>query len=143
IEPDTAWSLMSKGIYLAALKKVDDIPPLLKKLDQAVKNSVVPPLAYHWPAFAYQTEIGNERAADAELTEIMKIVNDPQGSIFVIANSVELVVPVLARHNKKTEAFRILMQSEKRAMLPAYDWLLLNPELASLRGEPEFERILA
>ena len=53
------------------------------------------------------------------------------------------VVPALARAGRPDDAFRILLRSVEVGMPPSYDWLLTDPDVQRLRGDPRFERVLA
>ena len=51
--------------------------------------------------------------------------------------------PALAHMGRTDDAIRILERSVEVGAPPAYDWLLVEPDFRSLRGDPRFAKVLA
>jgi len=54
-----------------------------------------------------------------------------------------LDVPLLARMGLREEAFWILLKTLESGTAPALDFLLLDPDLKPLQGDPRFAKVLA
>jgi hypothetical protein len=55
----------------------------------------------------------------------------------------EETVPYLVLGHRLDEAFEILTRGIQLRVVPPYDWLVLDPRLAALRGDRRFAAVLA
>jgi len=59
-----------------------------------------------------------------------------------VSQAMYVVAPGLARAGRKDDALRIFQRSVELGIAPSYDWLVSEPDIQLLRGDPRFAKVL-
>jgi hypothetical protein len=68
---------------------------------------------------------------------------DGHADSLTLGNGTIFVCPGLALLGRTDESIRILLRSVDAGIPPPYDWLLVEPDLQSLRSDSRFAKVLA
>lgn len=142
IEPDMPYGLLEKGLILIGLHRLQEAARLLKKSKQQLLQGKIDPVLYQINETGLLIE-QNDSTATESLDNLMKIVEDPQARGGSVRDICLGLAPVLVKNGNKEAALKILIRASDSSNSPAYDWLLLHSDLAPLREDPSFQKVLS
>lgn len=142
IEPGMPAGLYEKTMALLDLGRMNEAVGLAKRLEKEARENRFPGFALMLMQYKVAAKSGNAKAAEAILGGILKTLDNPQTSRFHLEFVNSELVPYLAQQGKTVLAFQIMTRSLMSYVLP-YDFLMLNPQLASLRADARFKPIEA
>ncbi|WP_306671930.1 protein kinase domain-containing protein [Geothrix campi] len=118
---------------LARLGRLEEVEAHYARLGRPLGTTV---------RFWCAVERGQEAEARALAGPLLAHWLGPKERAIDIGNAVLFEAPYLVRVGLADDAFRLLQRSVDMGAIPCLDWLLDNPEMQRLRGDPRFTRIL-
>lgn len=142
IEPDHVYALMNTIPNLADLHRIEEAGAALRRLETIAPERR--PVEYMLLMRAIvQLERSETQAASTTLSDIRKVMANPETQPLVAHEMVRHLTPFLVRRRRFDDAFAFFALGFERGSVPAYEWLMLNPNLALLRSDPRFKDIAA
>lgn len=143
IESDMPRALGVRLLNLLALGRVNEAAELVKRLEELAAKNRYSAGALLTPHYILAVERKDTRAVETALGSILKIANDPQTPGAILRGTSLDLAPYLARYGKTDLALQFMTRSTEAGRILPYDWLMLSPDLASLRADARFNNIAA
>jgi len=143
IEPDFPVGLLRKTLIRTALSRNEDAVVLLKRLEGHVREQRLSSLVVQLAQHAIARAQGNTKGADVVLAQIRTALSNPRTSGFELSYMAGDLLPVLAQHGRSDAAIEILTELVRVGVVPAYDLLVLNPQLEVLRQDTRVRPVLS
>ncbi len=142
LEPDSPMALQQKTISLADVGRTSEAGALLARLRAYVDEDRLPELFFLLTRHSVTRAVGRNKEADDTLAKVMTEYVDPASSTSGdLAFVQQEVVPRLVRHGQREVALEVLRRTVRPGAIPAYDWLIMNPDLKALRQDSRFREI--
>jgi eukaryotic-like serine/threonine-protein kinase len=144
IEPQLEQAIWLKGVCLSHLGKVSESETVLNEIRKMTEQQPPRlPLFYFYTAeHAYYLAVGETNKVDSVVRNIHKILNDPNSTTADHGFASVETVPNLIQQGKTEEALDMLEIAYQKGNWD-YDFLLYNPQMKKLIGNPRFNRVLA
>lgn len=141
-EPEWPFGKILKGFVLTRLGRLEEAESTLQGCEHALDNRFFNEL---WLQMRFVLAVAQKDKAMSETMarQILTSVLDNPTDSLTISNAATFVAPALAHMGRTEDAIRILEKSGEISVPPGYDWVLADPDLQLLRGDPRFARFLA
>jgi len=143
VETGGVWPTAAKGFALTRLGRLNEAESTLRRCEPPRTVSSEDSELWRNIRFALAVAQRDNAMSEALARHILASVSDGHASANLVGNAMFFAAPALARLGKTDDAIRILEKSVGFGVAPAYDWLLLDPDCQSLRGDPRFAKVLA
>jgi tetratricopeptide (TPR) repeat protein len=144
LEPNSTILLPMRGLVLTRLGRFAEAADALRRSE--------PPLAQvdlyeEWCRDRLALALAEDDAATVKSLEIplFKLVSGERSGVCIVcylSSASYVIAPRLAHVGRKDDALKILLRAVELGCPPSYDWLLMDPDIQSLRGDPRFIRVL-
>jgi len=143
VEPDWQYGLSVRGYVLTRLGRLEEAEGALRRCSPSQATSHTN--SELWRQFRLALAVARRDSATSEALagQILASALDGRADANFVANAANNAAPLLARVGRTDDAFRLLEKSVEIGIPPSYDWLLVDPDIGRLRGDPRFGRVLA
>ncbi|MFI5181266.1 MAG: protein kinase [Thermoanaerobaculia bacterium] len=145
VEPDAGLCPETKGYVLMKLGRLEEARKLLARYEPQFFANPGPPLSQAWGQIRFQLAVAERDAAMIEKLQryLLPPLLDGKANANTLEAGTTFVCPGLARLGRTDDSIRILLRSVEVGVPPPCDWLLLDPDIQLLRGDPRFAKVLA
>jgi len=143
VQPDVPYGLLMRGFVLTRLGRSEEAKSTLRRCQAAATASYLLGELWRQIRFALAVAQRDNSTGQALARQILASVLDSHASANLIGNATNFAAPALARMGRKDDAIGILERSVEIGVPPPYDWLLIDPDIQLLRGDPRFAKVLA
>ena len=143
VEPDFTFGLAMRGFALIKLGRLDEAERELRRSEAEATKTHTPGEVWRQIRFALAVAQRDTATSETLARQILASALDAKADANLVANAAGFAAPALAHMGRTDDAIRILERSVEVGSPPAYDWLLVEPDFQSLRGEPRFAKVLA
>lgn len=84
----------------------------------------------------------DQEKSDQALTRVMASLESDQASLDDLRTTQYETVPFLLRDGRREAAVRIMSRCLSRGAVPSFAWLMLHPQLESVRADPRLRDLL-
>ncbi len=141
LEPDLPHAIANRCRWLIASGKLDEARVALGRVEDLVQRGH---LAKHQllELQVILTAVGDEPSFEAQFRNLLRQESDPQAPSIQIDDLSYDLGPILAKQGNGAEAIGLMQLARSRGYPPHYDWLLVNPNLETLRDDPALVDIM-
>jgi tetratricopeptide (TPR) repeat protein len=144
LEPDSTLPLPLKSLILTKLGRFAEAADTLQH-SEPLPTQV--DLHEEWYRARLALALAENDAATVTSLEgpLFQLVSGERGGVCVpcyLLKASYAIAPRLAHVGRKDDALKILLRAVETGFAPSYDWLLLEPDIQSLRGDPRFGKVL-
>ncbi len=143
VEPDAWTCVVARGYVLLKSGRIEEARKTLSPWEPRFFEHPEGAISQMWGQIRFLVAVAERDAGAIAKLEPYVVPQALAGGTDWIALGVQLVPPALARLGRTDEAIRLLLRYVKDGDLPAYDWLILDPDMQLLRGDPRFAKVLA
>jgi len=136
VEPGFAWGLTARGFTLLKLGRLDEAERELRRSEPDATKSHILGLLWRQIRFALAVAQRDTATSETLARQVLALALDARADV-------EFATPAFVHMGRKDDAIRFLETSFEGGGAPPYDWLLVEPEFRSLRGDPRFVKVLA
>jgi serine/threonine protein kinase/tetratricopeptide (TPR) repeat protein len=137
------WPAAAKGFALTRLGRLSEAENTLRRCEPPPTVSSERSELWRHIRFALAVAQRDDATSEALSRHIVASVSDSHASSMLVANATFFAAPALAHLGRTDDAIRILQRSVEGSLPPPYDWLLMDPDFQSLRGDRRFAKVLA
>ncbi len=125
-----------RGFALIKLGRLDEAERELRRSEAEATKTHTPGEVWRQIRFALAVAQRDTATSETLARQILASALDAKADANLVSNAAGLAAPALAHIGRTDDAIRILEKSIEVGAPPAYDWLLVEPDFRSLRGEP-------
>jgi hypothetical protein len=141
LEPNAAGARVQRALILAGLGRGAEASTIVDAVAGEMNAGRLSRASFLTAQHAALRAVRKNDAADRAFEEIRIIAAQADTGAWEVLGMVLDTVIFLAPYEQLGPAFEILDTGMHAGIVPPYDWLMLNPKLASLRRDARFSRI--
>jgi tetratricopeptide (TPR) repeat protein len=142
VEPDSPGLLAYRGFVLTRLGRLEEAQSMLQRAEPVMTAGHLGGEWWRQFRFALAVAQRDNAMSQALARQILASVLDSRAQAILVGSAATLAAPVLARTGRTDDAIRILQRSVEVGVPPPYDWMFMEPDFRSLRGDPRFAKVL-
>ena len=135
--------MVTRGYVLLKLGRVEEARATLSPWEPKFFEHPEGAIGQMWVQIRFLVAVAERDTGTVAKLERYVVPPALAGGSDTIALGMQFVPPALARLGRADEAVRVLLQYVKDGIPPPYDWLLHDPDVQLLRGDPGFAKVLA
>lgn len=141
--PANVWPPTARAIILIGLGRLDEAERALQSTEAAAKP--LRDFGAMWRQIRFALAVAQRDTANSETLarEVVASALDTRADASIVLNAASFAAAPLVRMGRRDDAMRILLRSVDAGVAPDYDWLLTDPDVQRLRGDPRFPGVLA
>ena len=144
VQPNWGWGLTARAYALLKLGRMEEAERSLRSAEQQLTQNHTWGALWRQIRFALAVAQRDILTSETLARQVLAEAFDPQADANLVSNAAMFAVAPLARMGKADDAVRILLRSVEVGVVPGYDeWLLGDPDIQRLRGDPRFGKVLA
>ena len=143
LEPDWAWGLVVKAKALIKLGRLSEAENVLRRCEPFVKADQLHRMVLQGSRFTLAVAQRDSATSEALAREIVASALDHHADPYLVLIAGNKAAPALARMGKTDDAIRVFQKFVDVGYIPNFDWILTDPDLQSLRGDPRFTPIFS
>jgi len=143
VEAEFEFGLAARGFALIKLGRLNEAARELQHSEAKSLRMHTTGELWRQIRFALAVAQRDTVMSEALARQVLASVFDPRADANLVGNAMLFATPSLARMGRKDDAIRVLEKAVEVGLPPPYDWLLVEPDFQSLRGDPRFTKVLA
>ena len=142
IEPASAWPSTARAFVLLSLGRLEEAEGTLRGSERAATATHSEGALWRQIRFALAVAQRDTAMSETLAREVVASALDTRADANLVGNACMFAVAPLVRMERTDDAVRILLRSVEAGVPPSYDWLLREPDLQRLRGDPRFGKVV-
>lgn len=143
VEPDWPGGLAQRGFALTKLGRLEEADSALRRCEPAVKGIHILSELWRDNRIALAVAQRDTATSEALARQILASVFDKRAEATLVGNAAYIASPALVHMGRTDDAIKLLQRSVEVNFTLNLDWLLVDPDIQLLRGDPRFAEILA
>jgi len=143
VEPGFPWGLGVRGYVLLRLGRLDEAAAALQRSEASATATHTVGALWRYVRFALAVAQRDTPMSETLARQVLAQVFDPKADANLVSDAPGFAVPALIRMGRTDDAMRVLVRSVEAGVAPPYDWLLSDPDIQRLHGDPRFGGVLA
>ena len=144
MEAEFGAGLVNKLVYLLDLGMLDEARAALQPVNTAVEKKLIPPFWSLAGRLGLALAEGDEASIQEGWQETLALFEpDQQIHPGMLHGVVVDLTPLLVQLGKKDWALELLDRADQAGLNLSYGWLVDEPRLRPLRGDPGYEKLVA
>jgi hypothetical protein len=142
-EPDHVWAPIARSFALVRLGRLDEASKTLQRCEAAATARHMQGELWRCARLDLTAAQKDTATAEGLARKVVATALDERMDALTVANLANGACAPLARLGRTDDALKILLRCVEVGFVPAYDWLLVDPNIQRLRVDPRFAKVLA